>query len=106
MRHHAIAVPVQISLGLKYLHDLPTAHHSTAVEPPSHHLGKGRHIWDDVKILLRATNGIAKARHDFIKDQYNAAACGFLPEVLEKGRARRDCVIVRAPGFSNDGRNV
>src|SRR5690242_4146764 len=106
MRHHAITVPMRISLGLKYLHDLPTAHDSAAVESSSHHLREGRHIWDDVKILLRATNGIAKARHDFIKDQYDAAACRFLSEVLEKRWVRRDRVVIRAPGFSNDGRNV
>src|SRR5690242_5608868 len=106
MWHHVIAIPLRISLGLKYLHDLPTAHNSTTVQSASHHLGQCGHVRDNAKILLGAANGIAKACDHFIKDEYDPTPCRYLPEVLEKGRIGRDCVVVRAPGFSNDGGNI
>src|SRR5262249_28728230 len=53
MGHHPITVPVQVSLGLEYLHDLPPAYHGPSVESAGHHLCQRGHIWDDVKILLR-----------------------------------------------------
>ena len=106
MRHHAIAIPPRISLGLKHLHDLPTTHDRSAVQSSSHHLGQCGHIRYNAKIFLGATNGIAKARDDFIKNEHNTTSCRCLPEVFEKGRVGRDCVVVRAPGLSNDGRNI
>ena len=101
-----IAIPLRISPGLKHLHDLPPTHHSPTIQSSSHHLRQCGHVRDNAKILLGATDGIAKARDDFIKDEHDATTCCCLPEMLEKGRIGRDRVIVRAPGFSNDGRNI
>src|SRR4029453_14611409 len=106
MRHHAIAIPPRISLGLKHLHNLPTTHNRSAIQASSHHLGQCGHVRYNAKILLSATNGIAKARDDFIKNEHDTTLGRCLPEVLEKSRIGRDCVVVRAPGFSNDGRNI
>src|SRR5215510_4766564 len=106
MRHHVIAIPLRISLGLKHLHDLPTPHDCSTIQPSSHYLSQRGHVWYDAKILLGATNGIAKACDDLIKNEHDPTPRGYLPEVFEKGRIGRDCVVVRASGFSNDGCNI
>src|SRR5262245_7419292 len=106
MWHHAIAIPLRINLGFKYLHDVSTSYDRSAVQSTSHHLGQCGDVRYNAKILLGSTNGIAKARDNLIKNERDTTTCRCLPEVLEKGRIRRDCVVVRSPGFSNDSRNI
>src|SRR5262245_47299142 len=106
MWHQVIAIPLRISLGLKHLHDLPTTYNRSAIQPSSHHLRQCSHVRYNANILLGATHGIAKACDDFIKNEHNPTPCRYLPEVPEEGRIGRDCIVVRASGFSNDGGNI
>jgi hypothetical protein len=72
-------------------------------KPPPYDLAVGCEVRNDIEVLLRAAEPVAKARHDLVQDHDDAVLVGKFAHRFEEPRQGRDDPL---DGLDNDGRDV